>query len=316
LPKFAETRSVLPHPVVEDHPEWETLYWKAWELAFQHLMQPMPESGFVSNFIDPAFNGNTFQWDSCFMLMYAHYAEPQFHAIGTLDNFYAKQHEDGYICREINRETGKDYQLAASRTPSTRRCIRGSSGRTTFDRRQEPISRCAASSHQVLRLDPGSPPAENGLYWNTGLGSGEDDLVRNATAYSWVDMTSQQAQNAYFIARIAEQIGERQVKEYFDDENKALSKLVTGTMWDAKTGFYYDLKRDGTETGIKTILGFWPMMAHIASANRQLLWSSTCRTRRSSGVRTWFPRWLQTSRAIRPKASIGTARCGRRRITW
>jgi len=106
------------------------------------------------------------------------------------------------------------------------------------------------------------------LYWNTGLGSGEDDLVRNATAYSWVDMTSQQAQNAYFIARIAEQIGERQVKEYFDDENKALSKLVTGTMWDAKTGFYYDLKRDGTETGIKTILGFWPMMAHIASAEQ------------------------------------------------
>ena len=29
--------------------------------------------------------------------------------IETLDNFYAKQHGDGEICREINRATGKDY---------------------------------------------------------------------------------------------------------------------------------------------------------------------------------------------------------------
>jgi glycogen debranching enzyme len=269
LPKFAETRSVLPHPVVEDHPEWETLYWKAWELAFQHLMQPMPESGFVSNFIDPAFNGNTFQWDSCFMLMYAHYAEPQFHAIGTLDNFYAKQHEDGYICREINRETGKDYQLGGIENtinPPLYSWVEWQNYLLTGDKSRfrdvlPPLIKYYAWIRDHHRR-------ENGLYWNTGLGSGEDDLVRNATAYSWVDMTSQQAQNAYFIARIAEQIGERQVKEYFDDENKALSKLVTGTMWDAKTGFYYDLKRDGTETGIKTILGFWPMMAHIASAEQ------------------------------------------------
>jgi len=108
-PTFAQSRASLPEPIVADHPEWETLYWKAWELAFTHLMQPSPESGFVSNFIDPAFNDNTFQWDTCFMLMYAHYAEPTFHAIGSLDNFYAKEHEDGYICREIVRKTGKDF---------------------------------------------------------------------------------------------------------------------------------------------------------------------------------------------------------------
>jgi hypothetical protein len=29
--------------------------------------------------------------------------------ISTLDNFYAKQHEDGEICREIMRGTGVDY---------------------------------------------------------------------------------------------------------------------------------------------------------------------------------------------------------------
>ena len=30
--------------------------------------------------------------------------------IGSLDNFYVKQHEDGEICREINRTTGVDFE--------------------------------------------------------------------------------------------------------------------------------------------------------------------------------------------------------------
>src|SRR5436305_1905074 len=46
LPTFSEGRDQLPQPVIAAHPEWGTLYWKAWELAFQHLMQPEPKSGF------------------------------------------------------------------------------------------------------------------------------------------------------------------------------------------------------------------------------------------------------------------------------
>ncbi len=266
LPAFEASRSSLPQPIVADHPEWEKLYWKAWELAFSHLMQPAPESGFVSNFIDPAFNGNTFQWDSCFMLMYAHYAEPTFHAIGTLDNFYAKQHDDGYICREISRQTGKDFVFGGIENtinPPLYSWVEWQNYLLTGDKSRfrdvlPPLVKYYAWIRKHMRR-------ENGLYWNTGLGAGEDDLVRNATAHSWVDMTAQQAQNAYFIARIAEQIGEKDVKAYFDAVNKSLSAQVTKSMWDPKTGFYYDLKKDGSVTGIKTVLGFWPMMAHIAS---------------------------------------------------
>ena len=266
LPTFADSKSQLPTPVIADHPEWEKLYWKAWELAFSHLMQPAPESGFVSNFIDPAFNGNTFQWDSCFMLMYAHYAEPEFHAIGSLDNFYAKEHADGYICREIVRSNGQDFLFGGVENtinPPLFSWVEWQNYLLTGDKsRFRDVLQPLIKYYVWLRANR---RRENGLYWNTGLGAGEDDLVRNRSAYSWVDMTSQQAQNAYFIARIAEQIGNKDVAAYFDAENRELSKLVTKTMWDAKTGFYYDLQKDGAVTGIKTVLGFWPLMAHVAS---------------------------------------------------
>ena len=109
LPKFAEVRSQLPSPIYDDNPTLVRLYWKAWELAFRNFYEPAPQSGFVSQFIDAAFNKNIFLWDSCFMTMFCNYAYPLVPGISSLDNFYAKQHEDGEICREIVRETGTDF---------------------------------------------------------------------------------------------------------------------------------------------------------------------------------------------------------------
>jgi hypothetical protein len=266
LPTFDGSRDSLPQPVLADHPEWAALYWKSWELAFQHLKQPEPNSGFVSNFIDPAFNGNTFQWDTCFMVLFAHYAEPQFHAIGSLDNFYAKEHPDGFICREISRATGEDYYFGGivnSVNPPLLSWVEWQNYLLTGDRgRFRDVLTPLVRNYLWLAANR---RRDDDLYWNTGLGAGEDDLIRNATAYSWVDMTAQQAQNAYYIARIAQEAGNKDVVRYFDGENRKLARLVSQRMWDTKSGFYYDLKADGSSTGIKTVLGFWPLLAHIAS---------------------------------------------------
>ncbi len=267
LPTFEDVRDRLPQPVIADYPEWERLYWRAWQLGFEHLMQPVPGSGFVSNFIDPGFNQNTFQWDSCFMVLFARYAEPNFLAIGTLDNFYAKQHADGYICREITRSTGKDFvlwnDLDNTINPPLFSWVEWENYLLTGDKSRFHNVLAPLVKYYLWIQQHRCRP--NGLYWNTGLGSGEDDLVRSKTAYSYIDMTAQQAQNAYYIARIAEAVGNKSVANYFDDQNKELANLVTKQMWDAKTGFFYDLKENGRPTGIKTVLGFWPMLAHIAS---------------------------------------------------
>jgi hypothetical protein len=109
LPKFADLQSQLPSPIYDDNPVLVRLYWKAWELAFHNFYEPAPQSGFVSQFIDAAFNKNIYLWDSCFMTMFCNYAYPLVPGISTLDNFYAKQHEDGEICREIVRDKGIDF---------------------------------------------------------------------------------------------------------------------------------------------------------------------------------------------------------------
>ncbi len=109
LPQFESLRSQLPSPIDDEHPLWIETYWKAWELAFRNFRAPSPRSGFVSQFIDAAFNQNIFLWDSCFMSMFCNFAWPLVPGISSLDNFYAKEHEDGEICREIVRATGVDF---------------------------------------------------------------------------------------------------------------------------------------------------------------------------------------------------------------
>jgi len=65
LPKFAETRNKLPGPIYDEDPACVDMYWKAWELAFRNFHEPAQSSGYVSQFIDAAFNQNVFLWDTC-----------------------------------------------------------------------------------------------------------------------------------------------------------------------------------------------------------------------------------------------------------
>ena len=108
LPDFGEVRDLLPHPVWESHTSTSACYWKTWELAFSNLRQPTLKNGFISNYIDTAFNGCLFMWDSAFILLFARYGSKAFEFQRTLDNLYAKQHPDGFICREISEDDGTD----------------------------------------------------------------------------------------------------------------------------------------------------------------------------------------------------------------
>ncbi len=109
LPEFDALRSELPCPIYKAEPVFIDMYWKSWQLAFQNFYRPTMENGFVSNYIDAAFNRNIFLWDTCFMTMFCNYAYPIVPGIESLDNFYVKQHADGEICREISHKTGSDF---------------------------------------------------------------------------------------------------------------------------------------------------------------------------------------------------------------
>ncbi len=286
LPCFADVRKVLPRPILDGNRRWLEMYWRCWELAFQqHLRQPDPASGLVSNYLDAAFNGNIFQWDTIFMIMFARYGHRAFPAVQSLDNFYARQHVSGFICREIRRD-GSDLYCRGPRdavNPPLFSWAEVESFRTTGDKSRF-ASVLPPLEKYVAWLNTESDPDEyddlpdwvakgrqsagsvHRLYWNTPLGCGMDNAPRSGNG--WVDMSCQMVIQYNDLATICDELGLPEKAAGFRKEAAAIGTRINHWCWNAEDGFYYDVRNDGSQVRVKTSGGFWPLLAGIASAEQ------------------------------------------------
>ena len=178
-PSFEDAWNSLPQPFWEGHDGATECYRGAWELAFANLRRPEPESGFVASFIDTAFNDCLFMWDSAFILLFARYGRRAFDFQRTLDNLYAGQHPDGFICREIGTFDGKDrFERfdAASTGPNVMPWTEWEHyGDTADSDRLGRVFPVLVSYHRWLRRHR---TWRDGTYWTSGLGSGMDNQPR------------------------------------------------------------------------------------------------------------------------------------------
>ena len=308
LPTFNNTKDKLPCPIFEEDQDYIKCYWKAWELAFRNFHEPKPASGFVSQFIDAAFNENIFLWDTCFMTMFCNYAHPYVPAISSLDNFYAKQHEDGEICREINRSTGKDFEPWVNKENKplfSRWGYNWSKGfkqtdvvykaspiptpnpKLTLDSLNHPILAWAelesyriTANKERLKL-VWLPLAHyysalkkylrqgNGLYMTDSASM--DNATRNTYLESGgtgIDISSEMVLFARNLVEIGHILGKEKQAEEYEVDAEELSFLINKHMWDNKKNFYFDLMLDGKRAPVKSIAAFWTLLAKVASKSQ------------------------------------------------
>jgi hypothetical protein len=273
LPAYAA--EALPALILPDQPHWVAMYDKAWQLAFKNLRQPEPASGFIANFIDPAFNANTFLWDSCFMLLFGVYGRRVFDFSGTLDNFYAKQHDDGFICREINTYSGRDvFQPLDPRSTGpnifawTEWLIYQHTQDVARLRRIFPVLIAYHRWWRDWRTHP------DGSYWTSGWGSGMDNQTRvphseyHHRHYSWLDATLQQALNCEVLLHIAVAIASTEFIAELQREFAHLQHYVNTQLWDETSGFYYDRAADGVLSQGRSIGAYWGLLTDAVPAER------------------------------------------------
>lgn len=305
LKELSELKDLLPSPVFEREPLWIETYGKAWEIAFRNFHEPAPGSGFVSPFIDAAFNENIFLWDTCFMTMFCNVAHPLVPGISSLDNFYAKQHPDGEICREINRSTGEDFPpwrnsedkplfsrwgwgmpRAFKRTDVRYqgREIPRPNPRLTLDALNHPLLCWAELEHYRWTADAGRLKAcwdhlvryyralqeylrqGNGLYMTDWASMDNSPRNRFLTGGgTGVDISCEMALFARQLAEIARIIGQPDAGPGFLAEAEELAGLINALLWNEKQGFYFDLTLEGRQTTVKTVAAYWSLLAGVAS---------------------------------------------------
>ncbi|MEM8601742.1 MAG: trehalase family glycosidase, partial [Bacteroidota bacterium] len=275
----AAQRETLPAPILPARPDWTALYWRAWDIAFDKVQTPPPESGFKP-FVDAAFSANVFQWDTCFMVAFLRYATDALPVYQTLDNFYAKQHADGFICREMVRADGSDFwptdHPSAINPPlfaDAEWALYGITGDT---------NRLRAVLPPLVRyyrwLQTHRRHADGIGYWTTALASGMDNTprpydqggpdVHEHYGYAWLCMTAQQALSARRIQQIAEVVGEGTIAQTMGDDVATLHAYLNETLWNDDLALYVDAHPDGTPARVKTPATCWPLLAGATSRER------------------------------------------------
>lgn len=273
LPAFAEAETLLPVPHWEGHPAAEACWEKTWRIALGNLRRPGPATGFVSSFIDPAFNGNLFMWDSAFILMFARYGRRVFDFQKTLDNFYARQHSDGFICREIQESDGADAfdRFDPDATgPNLLPWAEWTHYAHTADAdRLRAVLPPLLAYHRWFRTWRTWP---DGTYWATGWACGMDNQPRmspgnvaehNHGHMSWVDTSLQQVLSARCLVSMNEAAGNPWPDGDLREEAASLSALVNDRMWDEQVGFYCDRWPDGRLSQVKSIGAYWALLAGV-----------------------------------------------------
>jgi len=294
IPGWEVSKTRLPAPVLDGNPGWIDMYWKCWEIAFNGLKQPQPNSPFVSNWLDEAFSENIFQWDTIFMLMFARYGHNVFPAIQSLDNFYCRQRRSGFIGREYREADGKlihfDFDGGLFSPKGFRNAVNPplfswaevESYRLTGDHTRFSMVLPVLEKYAEWLNRDGDPDAgeweKNGrisqtaahrLYWNTPLGSGMDNTPRPAEKGSgWVEMSSQMVIMYNHLAIICEELDLVDKAASYHREAQSIAHRINQWCWNEADRFYYDVFADGTQFRKKTSGGFWPLLAGIASAEQ------------------------------------------------
>lgn len=273
LPTYENSKDKLPRPVWDGHGDAIACYDKAWEIAFSNLRQPTEASGFCSNFIDTAFNGFLFMWDSAFIMMFGKYGSRAFDFQATLNNLYARQHSDGFICREIcETENGEHFfrHDPASTGPNVMAWAEWVYYENFGDK--DRISKVFAPLLGYYQWTRENRTWRDGSYWSSGWGCGMDNAPRVPegadTEFSnahmvWVDACMQQILSGKILCRMAKILGREEETRDIEEEVEYLTKYVNDNLWDEDDGYYYDLWRNGELNHVKTLASYWALLAGV-----------------------------------------------------
>ncbi len=281
LPDLSQAHDILPVPRWEGHDDELRCYRRVWELGLSNLKRPESGTGFVAPFLDAAFNGCIFLWDSVFMLDFARYGRRLVDFQRTLDNFYAKQHVDGFICREIDEATGADafhYHDPDATGPNLFAWSEWEHYLATGDlARLTRVYVPVLAYHQWTRAYRRWP---DGGYWTSGWGCGMDgqqrldprdpygDPYHYHGRMTWVCATAQAALSARCLLKMAREIGTDLGVAQLESDIAEVTAYVNGKLWDEATGYYYDRWADGTLSGYKTIASYWTLLAGLVPPER------------------------------------------------
>jgi len=242
-------------------------------MAWEKVGIAWPGSPLRPEYMDEGFSEHLFQWDTCFIAMFGRYGMRLFPVMASLDNFYDRQREDGYIGREYSETDGWAYWPGDDDLPGVNpplfSWVEWAWYEFTGDASRLPrvlpiLEKQFAWMKAHLRTG-----AADGLYRQNGVDSGMDNLPRGDVAnQGWIDASAQQVQNARMLQRIAGALGLPDREAAWRQEADDLAAAIDANLWSDADGFYHDAARGGGLSMTRHVGAFWTLLSGVAGTDR------------------------------------------------
>jgi len=96
------------------------------------------------------------------------------------------------------------------------------------------------------------------------LPKGEGFDPRFSTGFmSWIDITLQQIFVGKILIQMADVLDRKEDVKNIETEVEKLTTYVQTNMWDEKSAFFYDRYRDGSLNHLKSVAGYWALLAGV-----------------------------------------------------
>ncbi|MBP3772080.1 MAG: hypothetical protein J6I53_05210 [Treponema sp.] len=246
------------------------IYDKTWNWISDSWIDPKTNEVSIDGFfVHPGDSQLTInQAESIFSTFFLVYSNKNYAAETNLDYFYKKQESNGAIRWMYDLKTGAP--VVDSRNPE-------GIGLPLFAWAEFNLYHKLANKRRVKEIMPvlqkfmewidANFKRENGLYSVPAIACGMDNSPRENVCYP-VDFNACIAINALNMSSLGDILNDKELSFQYKRMYFSLKTRINSYMWNEETGFYHDLDENGSQLPVKTIAGFWPLLAEIPNADK------------------------------------------------
>jgi neutral trehalase len=208
------------------------------------------------------------QMDAILSSFFLVYSNRIYQAHPSLDVFYERQEPNGAIRSVYNIETG--LPEVADNNPE-------GLGLPLFAWAEFNLYHKSANKKRIKDIIPildkymnwvdSVFKRPNGLYEVPLAATGMDNAPREDAVYP-VDFNTIMAINVLYMSALADILNDKETSFQYKRQYFSLKTRINSLMWDNDDGFYHDIDREEKRLPVKTIAGYWPLLAEIPNDDK------------------------------------------------
>jgi neutral trehalase len=261
------------------------------------------ENSFQSRYLSQPTADRINQFEACLSTFFLVYSNRTFPASALLDNFYAKQEEDGAIRGEYSEKNGKPVAHKANpegvQPPLFAWAEYNIYHKIGLKKRIKEVMPVLLAYFSWLEK---TFRRDNGLYAVPFEALMMPNSPRKEAFYP-IDFNTQQAINALYMSALGDILNDKEISYRYKKAYFSLKTRINSLMWNAKDRMYYDLDKKASQVKVKTAASFWPLLAEIPNEVKAEALIQHLSDPRTFGLDHPFPSLAASEELFDPKGS-------------